>query len=96
MLAFPKPKAAKQRNRTANRRRAYRERAREWLIGRPCAIYPHLAATQVHHAKGRRGALLMDERYWVAVSAPGHQWVHAHPLEARELGLTRSRNACDS
>jgi len=95
MLAFPKPKAAKQRNRSASRRRQYRERAREWLIGRACAVYPHLAATQVHHAKGRMGNLLMDERYWIPVSAAGHRWVHAHPLEARELGLTLSRNAHD-
>lgn len=45
------------------------------------------AATQCHHTRGRRGALLLDKRFWVAVSDAGHRWIHSNPQEARSLGL---------
>lgn len=41
---------------------------------------------EVHHTRGRAGALLTDERFWVAVSKQGHRWIHAHPAEARRRG----------
>ena len=41
---------------------------------------------EVHHAFGRLGALLMDQRLWVALSKQGHRWVHEHPALARERG----------
>lgn len=40
-----------------------------------------------HHIRGRIGSLLCDTRYWVAVCREHHQWIHAHPNQARELGL---------
>lgn len=46
-----------------------------------------LAATQCHHTRGRRGALLLDKRHWVAVSDAGHRWVETNPDKARALGL---------
>ena len=45
-----------------------------------------LGVTEVHHVRGRLGALLLDDRHWMAVSRQGHQWIHDHPARARELG----------
>ncbi len=41
---------------------------------------------EVHHIRGRLGSLLMDKRYWMAVSKAGHNWIHAHPKDARVFG----------
>lgn len=42
--------------------------------------------TDVHHKAGREGKMLNDERYWLAVSRAGHDWIHAHPGMARKAG----------
>lgn len=42
--------------------------------------------TEVHHQRGRTGALLMDKRYWQACSKAGHRWIHEHPGEAQKHG----------
>lgn len=48
-------------------------------------------ATQCHHKYGRKltkqGDLLLEERFWLPVSASGHEWINANPSQARELGL---------
>ena len=41
---------------------------------------------EVHHVRGRAGALLNDRRHWLALSKQGHRWVHEHPAEAVRLG----------
>ncbi len=41
---------------------------------------------QVHHMAGREGALLLDERHWLAVSQWGHDYIRDHANEAREHG----------
>jgi len=41
---------------------------------------------EVHHMRGRAGSLLLDERFWMAISKQGHRWVHEHMDEARKLG----------
>ena len=49
-----------------------------------CAVYPELASTEIHHMKGRRGfadewarnagvPLLLDKRFWLAVSNKAHK-----------------------
>jgi len=43
--------------------------------------------SEVHHMRGRLGALLLDKRYWVGVSRSGHAWIHANPKSARKIGL---------
>lgn len=43
--------------------------------------------TQIHHAKGRDGKLYLDERFWFAVSAKGHKWIHENPKEAQVAGF---------
>ena len=41
---------------------------------------------EVHHVRGRAGSLLLDKRYWMAISKAGHRWIHAHVEEARKHG----------
>ena len=43
--------------------------------------------TQNHHKRGRLGALLMDKRFWIPVSARGHRKIHDAPDWARANGL---------
>jgi hypothetical protein len=43
-------------------------------------------ATEVHHKRGRSGALLLYTPHWLAVSADGHRWIHRNPEAAREAG----------
>lgn len=58
--------------------------------------------SDIHHKKGRQGyadedyrrqgiTLLIDARYFLAVSRTGHQWIETHPQEAKSLGYTLSR-----
>lgn len=43
-------------------------------------------ATDVHHMKKRVGKMLLDTRYWMAVSRTAHQRIHQFPKWAREKG----------
>lgn len=47
--------------------------------------------TEVHHMKGRIGKLLLDKRYWLAVSRKGHQRIELNPEWAKEQGFSLSR-----
>jgi len=70
----------------------YRKRMREFLKRNSgCAVFAGKPSSQVHHSRGRLKALLLDERFWVPVSAEGHQWIHSHVAEAMRLGLMASR-----
>lgn len=70
------------------RMRSYRARRLLFLERNPrCAVFPKLGATQIHHRRGRAGKLLLDERFWIPVSADGQMWIHANPAAARERGL---------
>ena len=57
-------------------------------------------ATEVHHMKKRVGfadswarvnnvTLLLDTRFWLAVSREGHIWIHNNPVEATALGYLK-------
>jgi len=70
---------------------AYTERKRVFLRGKRCAVHPELAATEIHHRAGRVGAMLLDEKYWLPVSAKGHVYIEMHPKEAKERGWSVSR-----
>ena len=48
-------------------------------------------ATEVHHAAGRVGDLLLNTDYWKALCRGCHQWVELHPVKAKEMGLSKSR-----
>lgn len=47
--------------------------------------------TDVHHMKGRIGSLLLDTRYWVALSREGHKFVEENPEWAKENGYSLNR-----
>jgi len=94
----PKPKKQKViRFRSKKRAKEEEEysRERKIFLGLPenqwCAVYPWLPAETVHHKMGRLGKLLLDKRYWVALSLPGHIWVEEHPEEAKKRGLSLNR-----
>lgn len=50
--------------------------------GHPCCN----RLNEVHHTRGRAGSLLLDQRFWLALSKQGHRWVHENPELAREYG----------
>jgi hypothetical protein len=50
-------------------------------------VYWAPRSVDIHHRAGRIGAKLLDESDWIAASREEHEWVHAHPKEARSLGL---------
>lgn len=56
-----------------------------------CPVYPEQKTSQVHHMKGRIGSLYLDERFWLAVSADGHEWIEKNPNEAKEKGYSLNR-----
>ena len=78
--------------------REYREKAAAWLANHPlcqcgvACVVNWAKPTQVHHIRGR-GKYLLDERYWLAVCFECHEWIHAHPREAKERGWLMSRIA---
>lgn len=64
------------------------------FLGRPenqkCPITGK-PTTDVHHMKGRIGSLLLDTRYWVALSREGHKYVEENPEWAKENGYSLNR-----
>ena len=59
---------------------------REYLKMHTVCVVTGGRATQVHHTRGKVGALLCDVRFWRPVSMDGHEWIMRHPQEAREHG----------
>lgn len=43
-------------------------------------------ATEIHHKNGRNGKRLIDIQYFMAICRTCHEWIHANPKKARELG----------
>jgi len=87
----------------AKRLAAYHRRVRVWKRDKVCsaggiyfiagkairfcsAALPH-KCDDCHHAKGKAGDLLMDERYWIPVCREAHTNVREHPIEARAAGF---------
>lgn len=59
-----------------------------------CAVFPDRESAEVHHSYGRRGDMLLDTRFWFAVSREGHDKIHANPEWAEEKGfLIKGRNS---
>lgn len=75
--------------------RRYNEAVKIWLRqpeNRHCVVALILgwgirSATQCHHQRGRIGDLLLDQRFWLPVSAAGHQWIGMYPRQSKGLGL---------
>ena len=47
--------------------------------------------TDIHHKRGRIGSLLLDQRYWVALSREGHKYVEENPEWAKMNGFSLNR-----
>lgn len=64
------------------------------FLGKPenkiCPITGKLT-TDVHHSKGRIGSLLLDTRYWIALSREAHKYVEENPEWAKENGYSLDR-----
>lgn len=69
----------------------YHERAKEFIKGKKCAVYPTLKAQEVHHMAGRSGEMLLDEKYWLPVSRKGHVMIEMKPEWAKKMGYSVSR-----
>lgn len=46
-------------------------------------------STEIHHAAYRTGENFLGVDTWFATCRACHQWVHANPKEARELGFLK-------
>lgn len=69
----------------------YSKKAKEFLRGKRCAVYPWLKAVEVHHMAGRIGDMLMDETCWLPVSREGHMEIEKRPEWAKSKGFSYSR-----
>lgn len=49
-------------------------------------------ATEVHHARGRRGRWLLLKEWWKAACSPCHAYATANPGEAYDKGWSVRRN----
>jgi hypothetical protein len=66
----------------------YGKLARAFLEKHPtCALRQPAPSEEIHHKRGRAGTLLIDQRFWAAVSRIAHQWIQNNPVAARSLGL---------
>ena len=77
----------------------YYRRLPGFLYKKKCAVYPELKAIEVHHSRGREGyaddyarendiPLILDERWWLAVSRKGHKEIENNPDWAKEKGFS--------
>ena len=74
----------------AARRRKYLKQRDAWLAlpeNKICRCCKDVPASECHHSRGRRGDLLLAERFWIAVCSDCHQWIHNHMAEAKRRGL---------
>lgn len=51
-----------------------------------CQICRNFQATDLHHRKGRRGNLLFDTEWFMALCRTCHDWVHNNIKQAKEMG----------
>ena len=49
------------------------------LVNFKCEKCLYAASTEVHHQKGKIGALLIDTVYFMAVCRPCHQFIEVNP-----------------
>lgn len=72
----------------AERLKIYAKQRKVFLATHPlCVVFPDRKSEDIHHVIGRAGKLLLDERYWLAVSREGHNLIHSNIKEAQAKGL---------
>jgi hypothetical protein len=52
-----------------------------------CCVKSDSSADDIHHCRGKNATLMLDWRFWKAVSRKVHNWIGDNPNEAREAGL---------
>lgn len=74
----------------------YASRARDFILRHPVCPVTGGKTCQIHHSAKRDGDWLLLQRYWIALSLEGHQWVEENKTEAEKLGLmVRIRLTCE-
>lgn len=99
-----KTKMAKATPKLQHFRKIYHAMRPGFLEGKICPVSGEIA-TEIHHMKGRshlsfadqwakdnNKPLIIDERYFLAVSASGHDYIEKHPEWAKMRGYTLSRH----
>jgi hypothetical protein len=84
--------------------RIYAQMRPKFLHGKPCAVFPEQRATTIHHKMGREVVffaddwarendipLLIDKRYFLAVSMDGHTFIENNPERAKEKSFSLNR-----
>lgn len=77
----------------------YSAKKKKFLEENPrCAVFPGQSSKDIHHIRGKIGSRFLDERYWLAVSREGHNWIHDNEEEASKKGwyLSRLENINDT
>lgn len=86
------PRSSKRRKQEAQ----YLRDRESFLAARPrCEMKLHCCtawATEVHHMRGRVGALLLDQEWWLPGCHACHAAVTVNPQMAYDLGLSAHRN----
>ena len=79
--------------RRAKENRKYTDLRREFLESRPRCEFPGCTARseQVHHMRGRVGALFLAVEHWLPICPTHHEFATTHPAEAIALGISESR-----
>lgn len=83
-------KKTKIKNRTpkrAKQERKYSNEAPDFIASHPVCPVTGGRATQLHHSARRTGKWLNLKRYWIAMSAEGHEWVEKNASQAEKIGL---------
>lgn len=67
--------------------KVYLKERRTFLSEHPRCANCSRKSKDLHHKRGRIGALLTDKRHWVALCRECHDFVRDQPDKARERGL---------
>lgn len=68
---------------------------KKFLQDNPICPINKTQTTDIHHMKGRIGSLLLDTRYWLAVSREAHIMIEQNPVWAKENNYSLNRLSND-
>ena len=90
---YEKSKIAKRSKKRIAQEKIYSQLRKAFLNKKENKICPitNERTTEIHHKKGRIGDLLIDTRYWIALSRTGHIFIEQNPEWAKENGYSLSR-----
>jgi hypothetical protein len=82
------PKRAKANREYAKLRKAFLNLDDD---GRTCELCEEVQASEVHHRRGRVGALYLRTDHWAALCRHCHAWATENPAEAVRVGISELR-----